>query len=398
MAKLNVTIPAVDVEVNGVKYRKVDRKAQAGDIVRILRDGFDINYGDFFVLDDQLHFLDNAGDHRDIMHRLFEDKYEVYELVKEQYREVKRPAKVGERIRIVAPFMTGGRYDRGSEFTVRSVDRDGSHDVRVGGDGVSRPFFIAYKEYVVLEPVETTQPERLQVGDYAKVIDNRNGHSAKVGDIVKITRDDRSGLPFQCVRADGTELRADWFAPSELVRATDEEVAAAKDPRNQFAKGDKVRLINGGGEFPLLGFTNGEVYEVKTPKYDDHSCAPVVQITGGKSGRGIGYAKADQLEKVSAEQLAEIERKKAEEAERAKWAAIGRKVNEYKRGDIVSFTRNDGKAGIGAVEDVADGAIGVRRTHGAFEGGGDYRGVYYDAGDSVTLIVPVEQRFDRLAA
>jgi hypothetical protein len=35
MGKLNVVVPAVNVTVDGIEYRKVDRKAQAGDIVRI---------------------------------------------------------------------------------------------------------------------------------------------------------------------------------------------------------------------------------------------------------------------------------------------------------------------------------------------------------------------------
>lgn len=68
-----------------------------------------------------------------------------------QYREVKRKAAVGERIKIVAAGMTFGRYSNGDEFTVNYVDRDS--DVYVSIDGKDR--LICFSEYAVLEPVES---------------------------------------------------------------------------------------------------------------------------------------------------------------------------------------------------------------------------------------------------
>lgn len=70
----------------------------------------------------------------------------------QQYREVKRKALVGERIKIVAASYTMGRYDNGDEFTVNHVDRD--DDVYLSIDGKDR--LICLSEFVVLEPI--TQP------------------------------------------------------------------------------------------------------------------------------------------------------------------------------------------------------------------------------------------------
>jgi|GEM_PF-4744890 len=71
----------------------------------------------------------------------------------QQYREVKRKANVGERIKIVAAEHTLGHYENGDVFTVKRTDMDG--DVRfIGRKG--REFLAYPREYVVLEPVESS--------------------------------------------------------------------------------------------------------------------------------------------------------------------------------------------------------------------------------------------------
>ncbi|KAF6658910.1 hypothetical protein ACT3XG_14900 [Paenibacillus polymyxa] len=380
MAKLNVTVPAVDVEVNGVKYRKVvDRDTQVGDIIRYMDDSDYVTKGAFYAVTridgaDDPHISDDDGDDHD----LCGEEFEVYAKVSEttgEYREVKRWAEPGERIRIVRKYSGEERYENGAEFVVDSVDGDG--DVRVTVESEDR-VMVALCEYVVLEPiwVRESTPKRLTVGDYAKVIANSTIHNYTIGSFVKIVRDDNDESPYRAEKADGTEgnflaekdvepateaeflaqkrlkvgefakvvgksrmytteyvsvgdvvkiteddgrsrpfhtdtidgKNAGWFTESELVRATDEEVAQAKrklaaetttDPRSQFAKGEKVRLINGGGEWPLVGYDDGEIYEVDTPLYDTHRSGPVIKIVGGDLSRG--YAKPEQLAKLTIE-------------------------------------------------------------------------------------------------
>lgn len=601
MAKLNVVIPAADVEVIGeggvkTKYRKVERKAQVGDIIKITDNGerdYVIN-GAFYEVtrvdtSGDPHFRDEDGDDFDGC----KVEYEVYEKVTEtaqQYREVKRPAKVGERIKIVNAQMTGGEYKTGAEMVVTEARWSAVHSVNADYNGTEQHLF--YDEYVVLEPIaEPAQPKRLTVGDYAKVIAD-SADEYKIGAVIRIVRDDRDSTPYKGEYADGTSpaaylfesdvepaTEAEFLAQNRLkvgeyvkvtdasgagaakdgdigvitndnwgggsidrhtvidvktldgreygmfayrfVRATEAEVEAAReaakqalkygdftdgdyaqivnatddnssttvkenggkfgkvtrevggyrslmitfddgdfgycnpdalrkvtreeyeaavDPRNQFAKGDKVRLISGGGKRFARDYEDGGIYTVVNPRYDSVD----IQITGG--GQAYAYVGPEQLEKVSAEEIAEIERLKVGEyartlvgkdvpkgsivkithddlsglpfrgelldgsdfdwytpdqlekvsakevaetermqAEAAKWAAIGRKVNEYKAGDIVQYTSEDYKAVVPVLEACGDG-VKVQTV--------DY-GICTEYFDTVKLIVPVEQRFDR---
>ncbi|WP_338532618.1 hypothetical protein RBB83_17415 [Paenibacillus peoriae] len=377
MTKLNVTVPAVDVEVNGVKYRKVERDARSGDIIRYTGADDYVTTGAFYEVthldtfgDPQIN--DDDGNNYD----LCGEDFVVYSKVSEpttEYREVKRWAAPGERIRIVDKVSYEERYENGAEFVVDSARGNGDVRVTVGSA------LVLLNEYVVLVPVsaEEPAPRRLTVGDYAKVIANSTIHNYTIGSLVKIVRDDNDESPYRAEKTDGTEgnflaekdvepateaeflaqkrlkvgefakvvaknrmftdehvsvgdvvkitedddssrpfkaetiggMRAGWFTESELVRATDEEVAEAKrklaaettttDPRSQFAKGEKVRLISGGGEWPLVGYDNGGIYEVDTPLYDTHRSGPVIKIVGG--GLSRGYAKPEQLAKLTIE-------------------------------------------------------------------------------------------------
>ncbi|MDH2332458.1 hypothetical protein [Paenibacillus polymyxa] len=416
MAKLNVTVPAVDVEVNGVKYRKVDRDAQIGDIIRYEGDSDYVTKDAFYAVtrfdsagDPQI--VDNDGDEYD----LCGEDFVVYAKVSEttgEYREVKRWAEPGERIRIVRKASGEERYENGAEFVVDSADGDGDVRVTVGTrDNV----LVELREYNVLEPATAKEPapRRLTVGDYAKVIANSTIHNYTIGSFVKIVRGDNDESPYIAEKTDGTEgnflaekdvelateaeflaqkrlkvgefakvvaknrmftdehvsvgdvvkitedddssrpfytdsidgKTAGWFTESELVRATDEEVAQAKrklaaetttaDPRSQFAKGEKVRLISGGGKYPLNGYDNGKIYEVATPLYVSHDCGHVIQIVGGDIPQG--YAKPEQLAKLTIE-VGSTVRLTIEEGKtpRYKWGNVS-------NGDIGKVTSIDGE-------------------------------------------------------
>ncbi|MBE3649153.1 transcription termination/antitermination protein NusG [Paenibacillus polymyxa] len=308
MAKLNVTVPAVDVEVNGVKYRKVDRDAQVGDIIRYMDDSDYVTKGAFYAVTridgaDDPQIVDNDGDEHD----LCGEEFEVYAKVSEttgEYREVKRWAEPGERIRIVNKDSVEDRYENGAEFVVDSVDGDG--DVRVTAkSGYS--VLVLLSEYAVLEHATAKEPapRRLTVGDYVKV--TRGNGRVHVGVVYVIAEVDSSDIPYRLEEINGA--RAGWKVGHEVVRATDEEVADAKrklaaetttaDPRSQFAKGEKVRLISGGGNYPLNGYDNGEIYEVATPLYNTHHEGAVVEIVGGSIP--VGYAKPEQLARLTIE-------------------------------------------------------------------------------------------------
>ncbi|WNF07445.1 hypothetical protein [Brevibacillus borstelensis] len=100
----------------------------------------------------------------------------------------------------------------------------------------------------------------MKVGDYAKVVEPTAGFSAK-GQIVKITEVDDSDIPYNTQGMDGEYTG--WHEATDLVRATDEEVAEAKRKAEEkrrlheleakwhaigrevgeFKKGDVVRIV-----------------------------------------------------------------------------------------------------------------------------------------------------------
>ncbi|CAF1803211.1 hypothetical protein [Bacillus subtilis] len=221
--------------------------------------------------------------------------------------------------------------------------------------------------------------DRLKVGYYAKVVKRIRDHSAEIGEIVLVKIADKSVMPYRCDKLNGE--RVGWFYADELVRATDEEVAEAKDEaaRAKFKEGDKVLLKSGGGEFPLNGYENGKVYEVENVEYQ-HPQGKHIRIIGGDFLHG--FATPDQLEILSEE----------EATERKKWAEIGREVGEYKVGDVVAYDDLEwfGNSGIGEVVGFDVGTPRVRSVNRR----GDKVSMYLDPG-KLRLITPVEARFDR---
>ncbi|TFW49252.1 hypothetical protein [Bacillus sp. 005/A4HT-01/001] len=157
---------------------------------------------------------------------------------------------------------------------------------------------------------------RLKVGDYAKVAEDDGRWNVSKGDLVKVSDDDKSTRPFHCdiLRgAFGGHLT--WLRESDLVLATEDEVAAAKE----------------------------------------------------------------------AEEKRSIE---------AKWAEIGRKVDEYKVGDIVAYDDPVLFMNEGIGEVIVDSECSRGPKIGAIDDGGALE-EYYLPRSRLSLITPVEARFDR---
>ncbi|MGG3425829.1 hypothetical protein ABER84_08720 [Bacillus licheniformis] len=285
----------------------------------------------------------------------------------EYVRIAKSEAKAGDFVKFpnaTSSYLTSDKY-----YEIYRVDGCGDPQI-YDDDGDSYDTcgkrFEVYRKVSAAEP----KPERLKVGDYVKVVGNESGHYAEIDEIVLVKRDDKDFAPFHCEKLNGNE--AGIFYEDELVRATDEEVAEAKDAeaRAKFKKGAKVRLKSGGGVYPLLGFENGKVYSV---------CDNEVRRADGKNIEitqvgAPGYATPDQLELLPEEEAAEIE----------KWAAIGREVGEYKAGDMVQYLYDGEICEVVAVGE--DGRVEVATQN---------HGICVENQSSIELIAPVEARFDR---
>ncbi|WP_440097465.1 hypothetical protein [Bacillus paralicheniformis] len=295
----------------------------------------------------------------------------------EYVRIAKSEAKAGDFVKFdEAPFeyLTAGKF-----YEIEFVDDCGDpiiYDDEGDDFDTHGEVFEVYRKVSAAEP----KPERLKVGDYAKVVGNESGHYVEIDEIVLIKRDDKDFAPFHCEKLNGDA--AGIFYEDELVHATDEEVAEAKDAadRAKFKKGAKVRLKSGGGVYPLLGFENGKVYTVVDNDFLWGITEKKIQI---EHDRGRGWAGVAQLELLSEEDAAEIE----------KWAAIGREVGEYKVGDIVVYDDPTwfGNSGIGEV-------IGYGDQGGLLVEAVGYEGLeasYYIKPNRLKLVAPVEARFDR---
>lgn len=90
----------------------------------------------------------------------------------------------------------------------------------------------------------------------------------------------------------------------------------------KFKVGDKVELLYGGNEWPLIGYKNGEIYTVtKFPKVviENHIKNGLIPITGGH--QKYGYAKPEQLKlvepkKTKNQRITELEKQVANLLER----------------------------------------------------------------------------------
>ncbi|WP_206427027.1 hypothetical protein [Bacillus velezensis] len=292
-----------------------------------------------------------------------------------EYKRIDRSeARAGDFVKFDDPpsYLTDKEYYEIKEFAQGDpviIDDDGDEY-----DTYSDEFEVYRKVSAA-----SVEAERLKVGDYAKVVNATDYHRFTDGDIVEIIGD-RFGSPYNELARRLTDEKNQYVPKRELVRATDEEVAEAKDAaaRAKFERGAKVRLLSGGGDYPLSGFENDKIYEVL---YNNFNHPKGKRIRIADSTERFGYATPDQLEILTEEEAAKIERQQAEEA---KWAKIGRKIGEYKEGDVVQF--KDDYVAIGVVEDVGTSRLGVRMPDEAYQG--PYK-------NDVTLITPVEARFDR---
>ncbi|MEL7734216.1 hypothetical protein AABB40_16095 [Bacillus velezensis] len=439
MAKLNgvKTLDMVNGEITkvaygGAEYAKAEGLPKMGDLVLADKGGYDITYGAFYKItedadhEEDVRFLDDVDDGRvrdandyvlfrkvstgtnpSLEERVSSAEDEIESLKSdvaalkgesEYVRIDVAEAQDGDYVKFdEAPrrYLTAGRYyeidyvDSSGDPWITDDDGD-DFDTSVLHDDE----FEVYRKVSAASLEVEPKPERLKVGDYAKVVDlgeNRIRFGGSIGDIVKVA--DVRKTQIRTVELDGGYYNGNpWAEPSQLVRATDEEVAEAKDAvaRAKFKRGDKVRLLSGAGDFPLKGFENGKIYEVSDNNFDHPSRGTLIRIEGGAiTFNGSGCATPDQLEILSKEEVAEIERKQAEEA---KWAKIGRKVGEYKNGDVVAYDDPTWfkNSGIGEVVGLSAGEPRVR----AIDSGGRSP-AYYLEPEKVRLITPVEGRFDR---
>ncbi|ARV43497.1 hypothetical protein BCV50_00110 [Bacillus subtilis] len=401
------------VAYGGVEYERVEGEAQKGDLV-LIKDGWSFaTQGKFYKsvgIDEggDAKIIDNYGDtisndrttydlfrkvaactNPSVEERVAKAEGEIESLKSEvaalkggaEYKRIaKSEARAGDFVKFTHDLY---KFTAKDYYEVHFIDSDGYLQITDDEGDNFDTYWLDDSEYEVYRKVSAAsveakpKPERLKVGDYAKVVGQAIINEK--GDIVKIIQDTGGNVPFKVESVNG--LHKEWRSEESLVRATDEEVAEAKRAAEfaKFKEGAKVRLKSGGGEFPLNGFENGKIYEVEDEGYP-HIAGEYVRIIGGDAFQG--FATPDQLEILSEE----------EAAEHKKWAEIGREVGEYKEGDVVAYDDPTWfkNSGIGEVVGFSVGEPRVRSVNSR----GDKVPFYLDPG-KLRLITPVEARFDR---
>ncbi|MGN4664772.1 hypothetical protein ACTFRP_02560 [Bacillus cereus group sp. MYBK234-1] len=441
MAKLDgVKVVNETVEYNGFVYTLVTGDAKVEDIVKASEQELDVTEGAFYLVvdiddDNDIVFKDNVDD----SNYFNQGEHSVF-----RKSHVITTDKLTDAEGVVTITLPDGTKLEGTPSDLEKITRSMQALQAEQVATVEMP-----EEVVEVENAGDPVSKRLQVGDYAKVITHDDNGQSKFGDIVKVTEDDESNVPFDTKHLDGSY--AGWHYENDLVRATEAEVKAATATKDEPLKiGDYAKIIQEGhgnfgkvvkitndnrdgqlypystelldgtfgdihSENHLVKATEAEVLEAKQALLKEGDFARIIANTSShrfeigtvvklKSESGTSFTayyldESDfggvyrkdlkPLTKEETEHItSEAEEEEKAKAERAKWTAIGRKVGEIKKGDIVRTISH-----CGSVNPV--GTIGVAYGDSTV----DSCSTVALAGDSgnwssVELIVPVEQRFD----
>ncbi|WP_254918935.1 hypothetical protein [Bacillus cereus] len=441
MAKLDgVKVVNETVEYNGFVYTLVTGDAKVEDIVKASEQELDVTEGAFYLVvdiddDNDIVFKDNVDD----SNYFNQGEHSVF-----RKSHVITTDKLTDAEGVVTITLPDGTKLEGTPSDLEKITRSMQALQAEQVATVEMP-----EEVVEVENAGDPVSKRLQVGDYVKVITHDNNGQSKFGDIVKVTEDDESNVPFDTKHLDGSY--AGWHYENDLVRATEAEVKAATATKDEPLKiGDYAKIIQEGhgnfgkvvkitndnrdgqlypystelldgtfgdihSENHLVKATEAEVLEAKQALLKEGDFARIIANTSShrfeigtvvklKSESGTSFTayyldESDfwgvyrkDLKPLTKEETEHITREAEEEkkakAKRAKWTAIGRKVGEIKKGDIVRTISH-----CGSVNPV--GTIGVAYGDSTV----DSCSTVALAGDSgnwssVELIVPVEQRFD----
>lgn len=138
--------------------------------------------------------------------------------------------------------------------------------------------------------------------------------------------------------------------------------------------------------------TTGDIVKITE---DDHGSYPFrCDVITGKGAGDYFWACESELVLATEAEVAVAKEAEAKRSIEAKWAKIGRKVDEYKVGDIVAYNELAGFGNEGLGKVIEDSTCNSFPKIGAIDGCGDLE-EYYVPRLSLTLITPVEARFDR---
>lgn len=371
----NVLVPlkhGAKVTVEGVEYEVSDLPPSTADLVVVV-DAYEIGWVDDYgvypvYLDNSgvVTFYDNDGDERNLPKWLDDgailtlipvaksnetnesntkegdDMTDVIVHEGVKYRKVEREVLEGDKY-IVCTTDIFSNITKDKPYAIENIDEDGDPLI-VDDEGDES--FLEREEYAVLEPIPVSINE--------KSIDEQ------------IVEAERKLAELKAAKAEQERLKVGDYAV--VVGITTNETMSPH------------------------GFIIGTVVEV-TQCFNDY---PDRVRAKSIVGRGSWAVLKKDLRKATPEEVAEAKRKFSEEqakkAEEAKWSAIGRKVGEYRAGDVVQIREYEYGNIVGHIGEIVE----VQERSLQVKGEWSNKMCTFSASDkSVNLIVPVEQRFDK---
>ncbi|MFL6977068.1 hypothetical protein R7M47_05335 [Bacillus inaquosorum] len=286
------------VSYGGAEYERVEGEAQKGDLV-LIKDGWSFaTQGKFYVSvgideDGDAKIIDNDGDtisndrstyelfrkvaagtNPSVEDRVAKAEGEIESLKSDvaalkgeaEYKRIgKSEARAGDYVKLTSDLYNFTAKDY---YEIHFVDSDGDLQITDDEGDNFDTYWLDDSEYEVYRKAGAAEPkpERLKVGDYAKVV-GRAIINEK-GDIVKIIQDTGGNVPFKVESVSG--LYKEWRSEESLVRATDEEVAEAKRAAKWAEIGREVGEYKVGDIFRS---PNGNLYEITS--IDDRFGYPI---------------------------------------------------------------------------------------------------------------------------
>jgi hypothetical protein len=227
---------------------------------------------------------------------------------------------------------------------------------------------------------------KAKVGDFL-LFESGTSEYLTDGKYYEVTRIDDAG-DAQVIddEGDNWDSYGDNFEVYEVINSK----KVAEVETTKFSVGDYVKLTIEEGGYPEHGWgrvRNGDIGVITSVETEKEI---TVEFPNQKHWNGVISEFVKVSEEEVAQAKAEQERKQAEKEIDAKWAKIGRKPNEFKKGDVVrvvdvSNSRHE-VGDIGEITEFAGDTFRVN-THRISR-------VNWLGANHVELIAPVESRFD----
>lgn len=345
------------------QYREISRDARVGDFLKF-EDDADIpgyvshgHYYEIFGIDwnDDPQILDDDGDNYDT----YEKDFTVYEKVSDEAEVQTDESVVGESIEVVRSnhskyggYAGMGKFGQGlvnigakGEIASTSdsgvfvkIDKDTVEGERASAyDSDLANFFLEHGEY------EVVPNDGVVEGDYVVAKDSADGSYIITNTnmiIGRVAHDHGNGSIELTVLDHSNDYEiGETFDVESMYFEKAPQVVIEGYLRSQLKEGDKVRLLNGGGEYPLFGFTDGEIYEVVNISLSHGHYDPINSVAIGNHGGGFALPSQLELVTESTEDHEETGERLPKPGDKIRITNPYMSKGEYDEGDILTVKK-----------------------------------------------------------